>query len=356
MKGNNNSSANAFLVIVGMVAIITTSLFGGYKFATRNKQIDEKFTEVANDAKTTARDKWGLEVPQIEFNLGGDEEIAPEFVYTIPEKRSYQGPKIYSATKYLYNTDGRVLDIFAESTKYSLNFRTNIDHSEGFIVTDDNTLFYVNSDLDITRIADHVTYAEMCFDGGYGYYVVNERSYRHNLYIYDTSTGKSTMFAEDVYDSNVAMSPNGQTVVYYSSNTDTHGTFITNLDGEILGTIDVRSISPIAVSNDGSIVYYSAYTDDGRYFCHTPEGEIRLSDKKHYISYAHMTRDCKQVIYECDDNIWYYRAGEKKPKKILKDDRFKYEVCNVDYKVIGRYSDDYMIDSESFQRIKESFW
>ncbi len=350
MKSSNNSSANAFLVIVGMAGIITASLFGGYKFATRNSQIDQKFTQVADEAKKTAKDKWGIEAPKIEFDFGKEEEkeAVPTFEYSVQEKRNNQEPQIFLSSKCLYNTDGKILDDFKDVTEYTLNFRPNAGHTEGFVLTDDQVLYYVSGDLELTKIYDNVTYADMCFDGGYGYFIAKEKGYHRNLYVYDAVSGESRMFAEDVYEDNVGMSPNGKLIAFSSSDPNNMGTYISDIDGNVLDTIARKSITPVAVADDASTVMYSCYADDGRFFCHTSEGETRLATKGGYVFDTYVTRDCKQLIYEFNDKTWYYRAGEKKPRKLFDNDRLNFKVCNADIKALGRYSDYYMIDSDCF--------
>ncbi len=366
MSNIDNDSGNRFLVGLAMAGIVIVSLIGGFKFATRNEKVDQKFNEVGTKAADYANDTWGIKAPEIDIKLPEvdlnhpirednenneedvDEAIRKDanFAYTIPEKRSYDGPKVYAVDKYLYNSEGKVDDEFAENATYALHFSANVDRSAGVLRTDDQKLYYVTGDLEKELIAENVYEAGMCFDGGYFYYLMANKD--NSLYVYNVETKEATKMDGGVVG-DVAISPNGKTLAYkyYSSNWS--GVVIKSIDGQVLGTIeDDFYLHAVAVPNDGSALFYYTYSNqEGKegVFCHTADGENQLSDE--YLYRAYFDRECKQMVFDSDEKTCYFKVGDKKPRKLRSSSFYYYSVCNAAYTNIDEYDYYHIIDTDS---------
>ncbi len=308
----NNNKRNGALIALFIILLVFVSIFAGYKFITKLRpDVDSKFNEVAQDqlgidieaireqrqaererkkqeklARKEERQRLKEEEKKAEkeekedddddddddddesFSLSAalKKKLDEPYTYKAQGTRNYEGPKIHVAGSYIFNTNGKILKDFHEVERYNLFLSMNVDGSEA-VVINDKELFYLDADLNMTKIEDEVRGTGMCYEGGYFYYTKEVAGVPYEVYIYDVAAKKSTKVGESNI-SEAAISPDGQTVAYFKY--DAIKMLYSCRLGEEPKLLDTGTrVSPLTVSNDGQIVFYESFdANDGVYCVH----------------------------------------------------------------------------------------
>ena len=344
---------NTVLVSAGLIVVVAASLYGGFRFAARDNAVDKKFKEVADNTRNAVNDNFGVELPEYEDlkDIGSlSDDDYEDYDYSYPKKSSYKGPVINRSGSYMFNSEGKVVTMFADAGYGYVNLSTDMDHSEAVVVQNkDEILYYFDSDLNMTKISDNIREARMCDDGRYAYYLTEyNNTGKSDLYIYDTKKGQSKLIASEVNE-HIAISPDGETLAFCTRvQGEGYVCKIMKTDGTLIDSITGLEYSPNlkTVSNDGKALFYETYFPTG-YMCHTPDGEAKLTGD--YVNDCFWDRDCKQMLFESDDAIWYFHAGDKKPSLVLEADYSEFNICsNVSRKSLDPYFAKYILDTDSF--------
>ncbi len=383
----NDGKRNGALIALFIILLIFVCIFAGYKFITTlSPEVDSKFNEVAQD-------QLGIDIEAIREQRRADrerkkqEELARKeekqrqkeeeknakkedkddddddddddviftlssalqkimdepYTYKAQGTRSYEGPKIHVAGSYIFNTEGKILKDFYGVERYNLFLSMNVDGSEA-VVIDDKQLFYLDADLNMTKIEDEVRGTGMCYEGGYFYYTKEVAGVPYEVYIYDVAAKKSTKVGESNI-SEAAISPDGQTVAYFKY--DATKMLYSCKIGEEPKILDTGTrVSPITVSNDGQIVFYESFdANDGVYCVHNG---IKTKISKEYIHAAYFDRDCTQILFEEPGKIKYYRAGDKSAVDVWNHSYYNYKIYNVSYMETRCGFERFIVDTDTF--------
>ena len=349
MRKKGNGFLVGLLLVVLMAAIITGSLFAGYKFLRYiDKDAAQKIDEVVKDVE----EKTGIEFPSPETDpdkksASKGQSSKKPYEYTKPNERAYDGTRLYESYSYIYNDKGEVLTNFAEKDCYGLDVRFDADRKHGIFMKYENC-YLVNADLSFKQIASKCSYAGISFDGTYAYYY----SSAAGLWLYNIETGEETLVSETGY--RPCISPDGKTLAYYVySLNGEKGLCIGGIGREetIIDSCENGFYTPYAVSNDGKTVYYimSSGNDNG-FYCINNNKPKRLISSYPYDCY--FDRECKKVIYNDSDSAYYYDTDCKEP--VLLTDASKYmdimiygaEVCRLE--MSGEWG---IVDTDSFSDV-----
>ncbi|RKM59211.1 hypothetical protein D6855_09905 [Butyrivibrio sp. CB08] len=338
------------LIIIATAMVMTLSLFAGYKFITHiSPEVKKEFDVYTNPITEQLQKEREQAKAKKEQEKEEEQAKDPEYyAFKGPQKRAYDGPKIYQAHGYLYNSDGKVVTDYRNEKGSNLRMTKNIDSSQAVFIDEDTNLILIDAELNAKTITDNCMLTGMCFDGGYLFYLRREGD-MERAYIYDIENEKEHMIAEGNSFWSVCISPDGQTLVYSfnKDRTQIHVKGITTPE-EIHETENCKSI--ITISNDRETIFFSSYDKATEYYC-LHKGKVTKLGKKSY-DHDYLDRDCKQIIYEDDkDNIKYYRAGDKKPTTLVKGDSPKLILNNVAIQEQDLYMDDYVVDTDCFSDV-----
>ncbi len=368
----NRQNRGGVFIGIAIAILMLISTTGGYKFVTAvNPEADQKFNEIAMDKlgidltknrkpAVTKPDKPDTEDPAVDLTVpdekGNTDDIAGNtsgsfeqlvksqpYTYKSQNTRSYNGTTISTAGCYIYNSDGKVIDEFYEDDLFQLSLSMDVDHSEAVLV-DDDTLYYIDADLNMTVIGQNIESAGMCYEGGFFYYTQAGGDFMRDIYIYDVARGEATKVGETTID-NVAISPDGQTVAYFHYRA-VKELCVSSIGGEpVVLRSDLR-ISPIAVSNGGDTVFYESQDENDGVYCYNGGKDTKIS--KEYAYTCFFDRDCRQIIFEEPGTIKYYRAGDKSTITLFDSSYMNYTICNVSYQKPTRYYNHYIVDTDCF--------
>lgn len=338
-----NSTKGA--LIVGIMALVmTVSLVGGYKFITHiSPKVKTEFDNYTNPITEQLKKDFDIpeKKPEDESKKAGS-----GFAYTGTVKRAYDGPVIYQEGGYIFNSDGKILTDYKSDKGYDIRLTKSIDGSRAVLLYEDKAL-YIDADLNVTEISSACKLTGMSFEGRYFFYIQQEGS-KQVAYIHDVDEDVDYQIAESkgMQFRSVCISPDGRTLVYsmYDDKTVIH---VKGIDTEekVYDTDDCDSI--ITVSNDGETVFYSSYDHKTEYHC-LHQGKVTDLGTKNY-RHDYLDRECKQILYQDDkDTVKYYRAGDKKPIVLLKDDDASIKLGNVARQEQDIYMEDYVLDTDCF--------
>ncbi len=341
-KGKN--ILTGFLLVFLIAAVITTALVAGYKFVTlTNKDAEEKFKEIAKKVDDKSEEQLGIDVSSLL-----EEEVEEPFVYSDQNTRTYDGKKLYESYGYIFNDSGEVLKDFYDEERYSLNMEFDVDRKYGVFVLD-RQCFLVNSDLEVTVIADRCDGVKICYEGTYICFEATD-----GIYLYNIETAEKTLISKDgMYP---CVSPDGRTVSYfrskgYSSNKVEMCISSLGRQEEIIDSVDGYGIMR-AVSNDGNTVYYEKVIDRGaRSLRCYHNGNIKEL-KKGLTDNCYFDRGCKTILFCKDDSTYFYDPDLQKVKIVIKYDPINsldIFASYCDYKT--NYNNNTIIDTDCFSDV-----
>ena len=336
------NSTKGALIVTGMALVMTVSLVGGYKFITHlSPKVKTEFDSYTNPI--TEQLKKDFDIPEKEKEE--PKEDPSEYVYKGSEKRTYDGPVIYQNGGYIFNSDGKMLTDFRGEKGYDVRLTKSIDGSRAVLVEDDKCV-YIDADLNTTEISNTCRLAGMSFDGKYFFHLEQEDS-GQAVYIRDIDNEDDYLIAKTPATfRSVCISPDGKTLVY-SFYSDKTTIFVQGIDiqEKKYETDDCDSI--ITVSNDGETIFYSSYDKETEYHC-IHQGKITDLGTKNF-RHDYLDRECKQILYQDrKGNVKYYRAGDKKPVTLLKEEDARIKLGCVAAQQQDIYMEDYVLDTDSF--------
>lgn len=335
MKKGKNILTGVVIVIL-LAAIMTTALVAGYKFVTFiNRDTEEKFHEVAEKANDTSKDKLGFDFLSL---VGKEEKEELRFEYDVQNTRTYTGKKIYEKAGIIYNDSGEYLTDFIQGDGYSIYMITDVDHKYG-VFDIDNTSYLVNADLEIMLTLEDCDNILINYEGTFIYYENHEGLFRYNI-----ESGESAKVANRTY--NYLMSPDGKTVVFSEYGIDKSGLYVQGMDGEKRLIDDAKGeyFAVKGVSNDGNTVFYKK----GNWLYCYHDGKIKKLSNG-YIRECLFDRECSQILFRTDKKTYYYKPGDKKARKLVKDDGYgKIDILSPYQDLDTIYLDSRIIDTDCF--------
>ncbi|WP_026652284.1 zinc-ribbon domain-containing protein [Butyrivibrio proteoclasticus] len=240
------------------------------------------------------------------------------------DRTTYDGPTISHVNGYLINSDGRTNDQFEDGYMLDYYFYTDRFNSSG-IVKDDKTVYYVDADLNVTKIAKGVKFVQLCADGGFVYYVsVNDKG-DDTLYVYDTEKAKETVIAKNVYSGSVAVSPNGKRVAYSRKEGKRKyvSCFADQLGHEkVINKKAEYYENFYAISNDTSSYVYTSYTkkDNNTYYVHNNK-KIKINNGSSYFNRFYVNYDHTEIVFGTDSgDTEYYAVGMDSAAELFDND------------------------------------
>ena len=346
-----NNVVKKIFIAIGIVCLIAiTGLWGYTVISFVSPAAKEKVQDISLGVKGVLSEETedtdvdnDIDLPLEDEVTEDDRGTGDDFTYMDQNTRSYEGPEIYQVMRYVYNTDGKMLENFRDGDRAYLYMTKNVDSSEA-VLTYDDKCYYIDADLNVTEIADDVVVSGMCYNGGYFYYVVEKEEYKCELYIYDVAAGQATVVATGPIYS-CCISPNGRTVAYFTHTSDMK-LFVSGLDIEDHAGDRGHRYSPLTVSDDGETIFYTAYDEGSETYCWNRGETVQLT--KDYAYHCCFDRECKQIIFTGPEGVGYFRAGDSE-KTVLSTSRSEdFIISKVKYQRIEGFSYDCILDTDCF--------
>ncbi len=376
----NSNKKGSRLIAIGILVIVALSMVYGYRTIRRiSPRVDERLSELETVAKGKIEDYFGIDVDRL---FGGDEtqlttdvpskengdetgdeageesgepssnQKTYDYTYKDQGTRKYHGPVIYQMNGLIFNTDGKQIRDFLGNKTYYLEMTKNADGSEAVLVHD-NICYYIDADLNMTEIAQGVSEAGMCYNGGYFFYILEGEKYETKTYIYSVKDKRDWEVSKG-HAKFAVISPNGRCVASFDYEAQPQ-LRIGGIDiEEITVTLDKR-MSPLAVSDDGDTVFYNSLDDEDGIFCYNRNKTTKLS--REYIYEGFFDRECKQILFEEPGGIRYFKAGDTSAVKLSDTSHYSYDFSGIAAAQISPFSDLYILDTDSFSdaiRIRNS--
>ena len=364
-----------FLITVFISLIITSSLVTGYLFFTKvSPAIKERFDEYTDPIVERINETFQEpEEPELALEPGDpevpedpQEQVTPDqpqepddpgepqepadnepYTYQGYVKRDSGKPEIYQIYGYIFNSEGKVLDEYRKSSGSNLRFVKSIDGSEG-VFTYNKQCIYVDSYLNTKVIAEDCIFSGINFEGGYIYYLKRGED-GHEVHIVDIAQDKDYLIAGGDNIFCVCISPDGRTLVY-SYDSDMTTFHIKGIDTEEKVFETKNAHTAVSVSNDGETIFYYDDDDEPSYYCLDHGKSVKLGEKNIYKSY--LDKECKQIVFiDDDEDIRYYRAGNKKSYVLVKGDDAYMNVGIAAVQQQDIYMQEYIVDTDSFSDV-----
>lgn len=317
-----NGFFTGFILVLGLAAIITGSLFAGYKFITFvSKDAEEKFNEVAQNIEDISRENLG--VTPSEDKAADENKLLG---YEEKEKRSYDGPRIYECSSYIFTDRGDMLTDFFEKDSYGLEISFDADRKYAALKKGEDC-YLIDANLNYTMITGNCSYFGINFEGTYLYYCSASK-----VCIYDIQNKKEILLDDGGF--NACISPNGQMVSYIKyvggGNTDI---YIAGIDREPESIISAQKgfYEPVAVSDDGRYAFFESNgTSMGDGLICYNDGEIcKISED--FVRDVFFDRNCQKVLFNSDNEISYYDVFTKEVVELDLDGRVSEVIAYGDY-------------------------
>jgi len=234
-----------------------------------------------------------------------------------------------------FRGDGVVVVSGNNNPKFSIrgdfeSTQTSIDGSKAVILTDawgnsGGTLWFVTTS-DSVKIADDVLEFQLSDSGSGVIYFTdyNSRNDTASLYLYDTSSKKTSLITEETmyqgyYDqSSACISPNGKTVGYvsnYDSRNDEFTGYL-SVDGKAPEKLGINTVA-IAVSDGGKYLYYAKLDDDGyggSLHVRSGHNDIKLMPDFSGFIHLSLSRDYSQIVFSYQDKSFLSRNGGERER------------------------------------------
>ena len=267
-----------------------------------------------------------------DFNLGSQDEESKESKEDKEDKGNSTGVATNSTIPtrlavhkgYIYNNAGQVNEEFAEKGDM-LEYLVSGNSSQA-VVIQDNACYYVSPSLEAEMLTNlFVINARINYDGGYIYYLAN--NYQEDcseLYCYETASGKTSRIWQHA-DITYAVSPDGRTVAFIS--TDAEGTMmvIESMDRkrELFNVTGRAEI--ISVSNDGLVYFSEDLRSQALYKYQNGEVSVILDDS---TDDYFLDRNCRELLFmtSLTDGFYYYTPDMKKPFLITDEHVYSFNV------------------------------
>lgn len=200
------------------------------------------------------------------------------------------------------NLSGESLELTEEIYSYHYSG----DGSTVVYWTEDYSLYYINGDMESILVAEDVNNVRMALSGDYLAYTVAEEEfnfYEGILYVYDVKGDKSTKISEDIYPSDICISPDGKTVAYMKDyeGLDDNTLYLCTL-GREEKKIDKDGCFPVAISEGGKYFYYANYNDKLYCFDGKDTEKIAADVSGYYWFNSSMT----EMLYIKNGKTYYY--------------------------------------------------
>ena len=217
------------------------------------------------------------------------------------------------------NTD----DVYECEEEYVENVQYNAACDRAIFTAYDNydemMLYYIDTDLEATLIAEDVNGAYISYTGEYIVYLQDVEDNAGDLYAYCVKSGDITQIDSDVYPYNICMSPSGKVVCYikdYESSSE-NTLYLGGVDKESV-EIDDDGCRPLSVTDNGKYVYY-VDSDYKLYLYNGKDSEKITSD---IDSSCWVNRDATEILYTKDGKTYYHTVKMDEAVKIAGDELY----------------------------------
>lgn len=184
---------------------------------------------------------------------------------------------------------------------------------------DEMMLYYIDTDLEATLVAEDVNGAYISYTGEYILYLQDVEDNAGDLYAYCVKNGDITQIDSDVYPYNICMSPSGKVVCYVKDYESTYENtlYIGGVDKESV-EIDDDGCRPLSVTDNGKYVYY-VDSDYKLYLYNGKDSEKITSD---IDSSCWVNRDATEILYTKDGKTYYHTVKMDEAVKIAGDELY----------------------------------
>lgn len=203
----------------------------------------------------------------------------------------------------IFTTSGKLVE--GPDCDYYTQQDVTLDNTKIVITDDDNRLYlldkkgYVEVDTDVKNAVISTTGKGIAYikdyKDGYG-----------DLYLYNTSKGKSTKVESEVLASNYVISPDGKSVAYIDNDERCH-LFV---NGKEKGD-SIKNAKPLAVSNGGKYFYYGK--NDNIYVIPKRGEAEKLASDASEITF---NEDFTQMLYSYNGKTYYCTKGKESDETV----------------------------------------
>ena len=181
-----------------------------------------------------------------------------------------------------------------------------------YTVYSDEYLYYIDGDLEPVIIGENVSAFKISDSGEYIAYSISEDFWRteRDLYLLHIESGKTTLIDSGV--GNIALSPNGETIVYnnYTEDGSDSKLYINGINQEKKELIE-GPYKPLTVSDDGKMICFME-EDQSLYVYKDNEAMLLNTGSNTNWFSSSLT----EVLYENENSTYYYAVDMDEPKKV----------------------------------------
>ena len=181
-----------------------------------------------------------------------------------------------------------------------------------YTVYSDQYLYYIDGDLEPKIIGENVSAFKISNSGEYIAYVISEDFWRteRDLYLLHIESGKTTLIDSGV--GNIALSPNGETMVYniYTEDGSDSKYYVNGFYLEKTELLE-GSYLPLTVSDEGKMI---CFLDEDQSLYVYKDNDAKLLNSG--INTNWFNSSLTEILYDNDNSTFYYTVGMDEPKKI----------------------------------------
>lgn len=184
-----------------------------------------------------------------------------------------------------------------EADDYST--QASMDGSVVALLTDTNELYVIRNNK-MVKVAEDVAYFVLSADGTGLAYVTAEDD-ESVLYLYNVKNKKAKTVSKNVYGTNMALSPNGDSLCYFERKEDDDTATLMYFKGSKSKKVTSKEVSLIALSNNGKYIYTYGRDDEGTGYLYSYNTKGNSKKIGKFSGYAvYLNEDHTQIMYTND--------------------------------------------------------
>jgi hypothetical protein len=342
-------AANIAIVVAMIAFIIVAYILIFYNVFTKYTSLyEDTFEDIIEGYEDSFDIDDDKDDDKAGLNQGYDDEEYEDYNYdeyadvTTPTAvRQYTGEyAYYTQDEWIAEVEGLIVNDTGDYLEQFLGTQFNLlltrDHKSGMLIGG-SKFYYINSDLKTVEFAPGTECAELCFEGGYMFYVLPTEGEgddrRGDLYIFNTSTGISDMIASDIFLMSPVISPDGGTVAY--TRVDGNKTYLclSGLEKEEQKVLE-GEFRACSVTNDGSFFYTDPKQD--KLYRYKDGKSAELASLGEFTRY-YLDRDMDEILITNGRETYYSDVSMDKASLVY-DNGISTEITYALCQGYGQYS------------------
>lgn len=200
------------------------------------------------------------------------------------------------------------------------SYASNYDATVISYLTEEGTLYVVDSSLEPVEIAKDVSNMEVSYSGSSIAYTVGDDYTDTTLYVYQVKKDNSVKVDTGVYASNYLISPNGKQIAYvkdYEGSSD--NTLYTALVGKEGKKVDKDGCLPLAIGDNGKSFFYTDASDSSNVKLYLYDGKDSEKVSRDVAGSFYFNNSVSELLFTRSGSTYFYRIGMDEPSKVAGD-------------------------------------